>query len=210
MLKASLASLQCFSLNYNIKHTPQILYKECVALSYSSNLYSMADFTLDCMLATAQDWSSWNLYWEMFLQQQSMQTEYENGNKVCLSHSETCSQSDSLVSPCDSGTSLQPSVYFNTSSNTCPISNPYYDPYTAFREVVLKTGGTMYECTAPNCPKRFTRRAENAKSHWLRHNNQAPYVCKRCYIGFTRRSDLKRHQARCSDTLYERTKFKRI
>jgi hypothetical protein len=65
-------------------------------------------------------------------------------------------------------------------------------PLTAFRKVST-SNGSMYECTLENCTKRFTRRAENAKSHWLLHCQLRPYICTVCDSGYRRRHDLNRH-----------------
>ncbi|KAI8912764.1 hypothetical protein EDD86DRAFT_173946, partial [Gorgonomyces haynaldii] len=50
-----------------------------------------------------------------------------------------------------------------------------------------------FECTVHGCGKIFTRKAENAKAHWLLHQNLIPYNCGTCGAGFRRKHDLKRH-----------------
>lgn len=50
-----------------------------------------------------------------------------------------------------------------------------------------------YECTVPGCHKSFTRRAENAKAHWLSHVHLSPFECMHCERKFRRRIDLNRH-----------------
>jgi hypothetical protein len=39
----------------------------------------------------------------------------------------------------------------------------------------------------------FTRRATNAKSHWLVHADIRPYTCHVCFKSFVRQSNCKRH-----------------
>lgn len=66
-------------------------------------------------------------------------------------------------------------------------------PANAFRRVVMPDMQVVYQCTAPECGKSFTRKAENAKSHWMQHAQIAPFICDFCVMGFRRMADLKRH-----------------
>jgi hypothetical protein len=50
-----------------------------------------------------------------------------------------------------------------------------------------------YECTWPNCKKRFTRRATNSNAHWIKHRTVSSHICLTCNLGFERKSDLIRH-----------------
>jgi hypothetical protein len=72
-------------------------------------------------------------------------------------------------------------------------SKPPSMPSQAFRKVISNDGRTYFECTANDCDKRFTRRADNARAHWYLHCRVEPYKCNACSKGFRRQTDLKRH-----------------
>jgi hypothetical protein len=74
-------------------------------------------------------------------------------------------------------------------------------PFHAFKKVFVPSEDRHYfKCSWDNCSKRFTRRAANSNSHWLRHTQLAPFVCELCSmgnvkftLGFRRAADHKRH-----------------
>lgn len=70
-------------------------------------------------------------------------------------------------------------------------------PNTNHEQVAVKPTYT-YKCTYGSCGKTFTRRAENAKAHWMAHMNVALFRCGAglCGQSFRRRVDLKRHLQR--------------
>jgi hypothetical protein len=65
-------------------------------------------------------------------------------------------------------------------------------PLTAFHKINL-SGRFVFECSYDDCSKTFTRRAENARAHWLMHNNIEPFKCNACQKGYRRRHDISRH-----------------
>jgi hypothetical protein len=69
---------------------------------------------------------------------------------------------------------LEPEI--ETTNNDITVDNPSPKsskpkqpalPPNSFRKVKLGSGNCVFECTINNCLKRFTRKAENAKAHWL-------------------------------------------
>lgn len=68
-------------------------------------------------------------------------------------------------------------------------------PPDAFRKIQDNFGGVFYECSFNDCRKRYSRRAENAKAHWLMHLELSPFKCDLCAFGFRRKHDLKRHKS---------------
>jgi hypothetical protein len=95
---------------------------------------------------------------------------------------------------------ITPNTDTSSLPSTSPITadsslKPYVPqlPHNAFHRVILNNGKALYKCTAVDCGKTFTRKAENAKSHWMSHNQIAPFICEWCVMGFRRMADLKRH-----------------
>jgi uncharacterized Zn-finger protein len=69
----------------------------------------------------------------------------------------------------------------------------YVVPQDAFQTVRDENNNVCYKCTVSGCNKRFTRKAENSRSHYLNHLNLNPFVCELCTQGFRRKNDIKRH-----------------
>jgi hypothetical protein len=79
----------------------------------------------------------------------------------------------------------------NFSAETMQLDNTMVSRQ-AFRKIT-EDEKVYYECTWPNCKKRFTRRATNSNAHWIKHRTVSSHVCITCNLGFDRRSDLNRH-----------------
>lgn len=67
-----------------------------------------------------------------------------------------------------------------------------YVPNIAFKQIDT-SDGTFFQCTKPECGKRFTRRADNAKGHWMGHHQLDLYLCSMCGNGFKRAADVVKH-----------------
>jgi hypothetical protein len=53
----------------------------------------------------------------------------------------------------------------NQLNKSTKLKTPSLPPH-AFKKIRLGSGSFAYQCTINDCKKRFTRKAENAKSHW--------------------------------------------
>lgn len=153
---------------------------------------------LDALLLSSHDREVWDMYWIQYVSYHTNATPLtlispEVEEKALASFTEEIpfKEFDSINEYQDSAIEQSPTQSFDSN-----ISNIKYKGKLAFKEITTEEL-IMYECTVDGCDKQFTRRGDNAKAHWLMHNNMAPYECKICGLKFRRLHDLKRHTVSC-------------
>ena len=175
---------------------------------------------LENMINSPHDIINWKEYWDMYIatpdssmvgtthfaadvpieKQDSAQTivATRSSGKLSLDTRDVFNSkiTPALLSPSDS------------SSPDCMVKNDWAVPLlpkNAFIKV-KQDDKSYFECTVEGCHKRFTRRAENAKAHWLQHKEIAPFACTECPVRYRRKHDLKRHVASLHGNLFVDTK----
>ncbi|KAI8912768.1 hypothetical protein EDD86DRAFT_117279 [Gorgonomyces haynaldii] len=88
---------------------------------------------------------------------------------------------------------LTPGTKKKVSKHPAPKFQPPKIPEGAFLKITTPDGRVRYECTVEGCRKQFSRRGQNAKSHYFAHNDIRPFQCDQCPATFTRAQDCTRH-----------------
>lgn len=168
------------------------------------------DQVLSQLVSHASDSAVWMHFWDIyvntftelindfespdmeFLKSPVLQQASHPTHKQLMMVRETGNPANQPLSP-PLSTSQSPKQDINPFDGSYAVNVPPL-PKSAFR-TVKENNRHVFECTVPDCNKRFTRRAENAKAHWLLHHKITPFICSCCGIGFRRKHDLKRHLA---------------
>jgi hypothetical protein len=156
---------------------------------------------LDRMLQ-APDWNTWSHnfdeYVKSFAPHEStdpIQSLFEGLNaEVKEELPFTENEEYALASPTSPASSFSNSVGGPNMDPRSFLSAPtYHLPLNAFVKVEHANGAPYYACNYGGCGKRFTRRAGNAKAHWIRHQRIKPYICYICSEEYSTLPNWKRH-----------------
>lgn len=159
---------------------------------------------LDQLLST-QSLSKWNCLWDLYVSSNTTHPHTTTHSNPHITNRLSKIKLSPITIPLHSSHAAQINYTWDPCLTSPISSNPEIQhfivpdmPPTAFKKV-FANGREYFECTVNGCQKKFTRKAENAKSHWLLHNNLQPFVCKVCGKGYRRKHDLHRHL--CNDSL---------